>query len=164
MKKIYTLIIFTVLSRNLYSNPVKVSVRDPFWPIGYAPPPPIVEKPVEEPKIVQVKKEKPKPPPPPKPVTTDEWKMARKLLNITGYALASKTVKKEKIKTSLVIINRSYYKSGAIVKITSENVEYIWRVGEIRNNSVNLKQESAKRLKNTPGKGAVKTPSPEIMK
>lgn len=145
MKKLYILIIITAVAGNLYSKQATPSVRDPFWPIGYAPAQPVVEKPVEKPKPVEIK---PEPPPPPKPVTADEWKMARKLLNINGYALGSKTENNEDINTSIVIINRNHYRSGDIIKITHADIEFIWRVGEIQNNSVDLGQESAKRLTN----------------
>lgn len=125
------------------------SVRDPFWPIGYTPPEPVVEKPMVEPEPIVVKA---KPPSPPKPVTAEEWKMARKLLKVTGYVLANKKERDTSKRTSIVIINRNQYMSGDIIKIISKDVEYIWRVGKIQNNSVDLKQESATRLKKVSAK------------
>ena len=140
---ILSIVLITTLV-NLQAKETK-SLRDPFWPIGYTPPKPIEEKPIKKPEPVVV--EKPKAPPPPEPVTADEWKMARKLLKISGYALADKKKQEIARRTSIVIINRNYYKKGDLVKITNKDIEYIWRVGEIRKNSVDLKQESATRLK-----------------
>lgn len=158
---IFSIALITTLD-NLQAKEAE-SVRDPFWPIGYAPAEPVEEKPIEEPKPVVV--EKPKPPPPPKPVTAEEWKMARKLLKVSGYALADKKGEDAAKRTSIVIINRNHYTSGEIIKITNKDIEFIWRVGEIRNNSVELKQESATRLNKTPAKSIRrKAPRPGVMK
>ena len=123
----------------------KPALRDPFWPVGYYPKAPEPEKPVEEP-VPEVKApEKPKPAPP-KPVTADDWKVARKLLRISGYALADLTGVDEARKTSIVVINRKHYQSGDTIKLTDNGINFVWRVGEIRNNAVDLIQESATRI------------------
>lgn len=82
--------------------------------------------------------------------------MARKLLKITGYALSKKTEGDDKIETSIVIINRSHYKSGDTIKLTNQEIEFIWRVGEIGNNTIDLIQESATRLKDAATSNAAK--------
>lgn len=153
--KIYTCI-FLMLTAAVTAQTKQSGVRDPFWPVGYEPPPPPkVEKPIEKPEPVI----KPKPPPP-KPVTQQEWKMARKLLKITGYALSKKTEGDDKIKTSIVIINRKYYQSGDTIKLTNQEIQFVWRVGEIGNNTINLIQESATRLKDATSNAAKPTVAP----
>jgi hypothetical protein len=144
--KVYTCIIM-FLTVAATAQAKGSGIRDPFWPVGYEPPPPPgSEKPIEEPKPV-IKPPEPPKPPAPEPITAKEWKMARKLLRITGYALADKTEGDQTTKTSIVIINGKHYQSGDTVKLTSQEINFVWRVGEIGNNSVNLVQESAVRLK-----------------
>ncbi|MFO7937623.1 MAG: hypothetical protein R6V06_08470 [Kiritimatiellia bacterium] len=144
---IFIALVVTAAGSMLYAKPEDKALRDPFWPIGYTPPPPVSEKPVRKAEPVSEPK-KPEPPPPPKPVTEEDWKMARKLLKISGYALAKNTKDKKDNKNEIVIINRNYYNTGDAVKIIHKDIEFIWRVGKILNNSVDLQQESATRLKN----------------
>ncbi len=151
---IILIVIVTIAAYDTLGAKEEKPFRDPFWPIGYSPAPPVSEKPVEEAKPV-IKVDKPKPPPPPKPVTAEEWEMARKLLNITGYALADNKNKDGTRTTSIVIINRNHYKTGDVIKLIHKDIEFIWKVGDIRNNSVDLIQESANRLKGTSSKGNV---------
>ncbi len=137
------------------------AVRDPFWPVGYAPAIPEPEKPPEPPKPVVKPPEKPKPPPP-KPVTEDEWKMARKLLKITGYAVADRAEGDDAQKTSIVIINRKHYQSGETLKIERDGTLFVWRIGEISNNAVELVQDSAVRLRNdVPNPEPARRPEPQ---
>lgn len=143
MKLFCFLIITTFLAGNLTAEAPPTSRRDPFWPIGYTPPPPKREKPKE----VEPKPAKPEPPPPPqpKPISEDEWKVARKLLKITGYALSRKKSSATPLNNSLVIINRKHYSENDLVKLEHNEILFVWRVGEIGNNTVNLMRESATR-------------------
>lgn len=161
MKTFYIIIMVAALSSNLYSTTLQDSVRDPFWPIGYTPPKPVSDQPIEEPEPVE---EKPEPPPPPKPVTVDEWKMARKLLKINGTTLSNKKTAQGTKRTSIAYINGSDYTSGDKIKCTHKDVDFIWRVGEIKNNLVDIKQESATRHTNTLAKGVSKTSKPRKQK
>lgn len=144
-KQLLTLIFASLVSFSLGSE--KTAVRDPFWPVGYQPPPPPGQEPVAvEPAPVEVEPEKPQPPPP-KPVTTDDWKVARKLLRINGYALAQRQDDTTERTTSVVIINLKHYNTGDRVKITHDSIDFVWKVGAIENNSVELIQETAVRVK-----------------
>jgi hypothetical protein len=133
------LLALIITTTNALAN-AKVSHRDPFWPVGYAPAVPEPEKPVEIPKPVE------KEPPPPKPITEKDWKVARKLLKVSGYALANRPVDDKDVKKSLVIINNRHYQSGDSVKITSDGVLFIWKIGKIENNAVDLSELSATRV------------------
>ena len=143
-KQILTLIFASLVLFSLGSE--KTPVRDPFWPVGYQPPP----LPGQEPLAVEPEPVKPEPakplPPPPKPVTEDDWKMARKLLKINGYAFAQKQEGETETKTSVVIINLKHYNTGERLKITHDSIDFVWRVGAIENNTVELIQESAVRV------------------
>jgi len=133
----------------------KKVTRDPFWPVGYEPPPPPeLVKPEEKPKPVIKEPAKPKPPPP-KPVTSEDWKMARKLLKVNGYASSEKQDGGETQKTSVVIVNLKHYKTSDKIKLTHNNIDFVWTVGPIGNNSVELIQTSATRT------GTDKNPPPE---
>jgi hypothetical protein len=117
------------------------SVRDPFWPVGYEPPPPPGQD-NPEPEIQKPSEPKPLPI---KPITSEEWKMARKLLKVNGYASAEKQDGGATQKTSVVIVNLKHYKTGDTIKITTDNINFIWTVGPIGENSVELIQSSATR-------------------
>ena len=135
-----TFIVGTIFQAVADPSPVE---RDPFWPVGYAPAKPEPEKPIEKPKEIE---KKPEPPPPPKPITENDWKMARKLLKITGYALADRQVGDGSVKTSIVIINNQHYQSGDTLKISSNGIDFVWKIGKIENNAVDLIQTSAQRM------------------
>ncbi|MDD2600518.1 MAG: hypothetical protein PHO37_15050 [Kiritimatiellae bacterium] len=142
-KQLLTLIFASLISISLGSE--KESVRDPFWPVGYQPPPlPGQEPPAVEPEPVKVEPEKPKPPPP-KPVTSDDWKVARKLLKVNGYAVGQRQGGETERTTSVVIINLKHYNTGEKIKLTHDSIDFVWRVGAIENNTVELIQESAVR-------------------
>ncbi|MFA7173621.1 MAG: hypothetical protein WC340_09435 [Kiritimatiellia bacterium] len=139
-KQILTLIFSSLISISLGSE--KAPVRDPFWPVGYQPPPPPgQEPPAVEPEPVKAEPEKPQPPPP-KPVTGDDWKMARKLLKVNGYAVGQKQEGATET-TTVVIINLKHYNTGEKIRITHDSIDFVWRVGAIENNTVELIQESA---------------------
>ncbi len=140
--KTTTLLALIITTATALANE-KASHRDPFWPVGYAPAEPEPEKPVEIPKPVE---KKPEPPPPPKPITDKDWKVARKLLKVSGYALANRPVDGKDVKKSLVIINNRHYQSGDDVKITSDGVLFVWEIGKIENNAVELSELSATRV------------------
>ncbi len=144
MKKLLATLIFASLM-SLALGSEKNSVRDPFWPIGYEPPPPPGTEPaVEAPQPVIPEPESPKLPPP-KPVTDDEWKMARKLLKVNGYAVGVIDDAGISKKTSRVIINLKHYSTGEKIKLTHDMIDFVWTVGPIGNNTVELLQESAVR-------------------
>jgi len=143
-KNVATLIFASLMSLALGNE--KISVRDPFWPIGYEPPPPASAEPViEAPQPVIPEPESPKPQPP-KPVTDEEWKMARKLLKVNGYAVGVIDDAGKRTKTSRVIINLKHYSTGEKIKLTHDMIDFVWTVGPIANNSVELLQESAVRI------------------
>ncbi|MDA3923576.1 MAG: hypothetical protein PF904_02620 [Kiritimatiellae bacterium] len=118
--------------------------RDPFWPVGYLPPPPPEPEKPEELKPVIKKPVKPEPPPP-APVTSEDWKMARKLLKINGYASGKKKENGKTIKISVVIINLKHYRTDEEIKLTHNKIDFVWTVGPIQNNSVELIHTSATR-------------------
>lgn len=142
-KHIFTLVFASLVLISLGSE--KTPQRDPFWPVGYQPPPPPgQEPPAVEPEPVKPEPEKPKPPPP-KPVTSDDWKMARKLLKVNGYASGQKQEGATEITTSVVIINLKHYNVGDKIRLTHDDIDFVWRVGAIEGNTVELIQESAVR-------------------
>jgi len=143
MKKpshILLLILFFSCSLQAESSLPKAA-RDPFWPIGYEPPP---VHPAEKVVPVTGKPELPKPPPP-EPVTADDWKMARKLLKINGYAVGEITSEGTAKKVARVIINLKHYNANDKIKLSHNGINFVWRVGPIDNRNVELFQESAER-------------------
>lgn len=136
---LYTLIFASLISASLCADTKKK--RDPFWPVGYEPPPPSGEN-IPEPVIQEPDKPEP---PPSVPVTSEDWKMARKLLKVNGYASGEKTDEGETKKTSVVIINLKHYTTNDKIKITHNNINFVWTVGPIENNSVELIETSAAR-------------------
>ena len=148
---IYILIFASLPVAALFAE--KNIARDPFWPIGYKPPPPpVIEQPAALPTPEIKEPEKPK------PVTSDDWKMARKLLKINGYAAGVIEDAGIRKKISRVIINLKHYNSGEKIKLTHDKIDFVWIVGPIGNNSVELIQESANRIKpltEAPEKGKI---------
>ena len=104
----------------LGSTADELPVRDPFWPVGYAPAP---EKPTQEIAV----KTPPKPQPvkrvvePPKPVV--DWKAARGALKVSGYAEA-KGIRR-------CFVNGKLVSEGETVTLAHTGLRYAWRVVRI---------------------------------
>jgi hypothetical protein len=106
---------------SLGETDAEATVRDPFWPVGYAPAPEVTETPkdVVIPKPVLPSKPVEKPvPPPPKPVI--DWKAARTGLKISGYAEA-KGVRG-------CFVNGRLVREGQTVTLNHKGMRYEWRV------------------------------------
>ncbi|MGI6099526.1 MAG: hypothetical protein ACOYD3_07190 [Kiritimatiellia bacterium] len=106
---------------SLGETDAEATVRDPFWPVGYAPAPEVTETPKEVviPKPVLPSKPVEKPvPPPPKPVI--DWKAARTGLKISGYAEA-KGVRG-------CFVNGRLVREGQTVTLNHKGMRYEWRV------------------------------------
>jgi hypothetical protein len=126
------------------------TVRDPFWPIDYAPPKP--EPPKPEP-VAEPEPELPKPPPEPapppvRPVTQSDWEMARKTLSVSGTIRSIMPGSGET--REQIMINRNMYGIGDSIVITNRDVRFVWTVGQSADKSLELKQAEALRL--PPGK------------
>jgi len=105
---------------SLGETDAEATVRDPFWPVGYAPAP---EKPTQEIAV----KTPPKPPPvkrvvePPKPVV--DWKAARGALKVSGYAEANGIRR--------CFVNGKLVSEGETVTLAHTGLRYAWRVVRI---------------------------------
>ena len=96
------------------------TVRDPFWPVGYQPP--VVKKDVPPPipvKVVPVSK--PTVVVPPRPAA--DWTVARRLLNVSGFAEASDV--------RSCFINGRLVSEGETVALVHAGYRYMWRVDRI---------------------------------
>lgn len=98
----------------------ELPVRDPFWPVGYAPAP---EKPTQEIAV----KTPPKPQPvkrvvePPRPVV--DWKAARGALKVSGYGEANGIRR--------CFVGGRLVSEGETVSLTLNGLRYAWRVTRI---------------------------------
>jgi hypothetical protein len=111
--------------------------RDPFWPLGYelkkdlppvvSPPPAVVEVPVSQP--LQPK---------PKEITSEDWDAARKLLQMTGFAVAGDR--------QVVLINGKSYRIGDKISVTYQRVVFTWSVDIPAERKLNLVPVEATRL------------------
>jgi hypothetical protein len=121
------------------------AVRDPFWPIGYTPPPP--PSPVTEtlPSEPTVKPPPPKPAPPAvKPVTDADWAKARKALPVSGF---TKSVRPDTQETKiLVMINRRSYQVGDKVPFVHDDIRFQWRIEAITEKDLTLVPLQAVRI------------------
>ena len=108
----------TLLARG--ATAAELPVRDPFWPVGYAPAP---EKPTQEIAV----KTPPKPQPvkrvvePPKPVV--DWKAARGALQVLGYGEANGIRR--------CFVDGKLVSEGETVTVTHKGLRYAWRVARI---------------------------------
>jgi len=120
--------------------------RDPFWPIGYSPAPPVSAKASES--LTREPEQKPEPPPV-KPITESDWASARKALTVSG---TTKTVKTGSSETrSLVMINRQMFAAGDTVSFVHMDVRFQWRIESVTDKDVRLEPIQAERIvqKNT---------------
>lgn len=122
------------------------AVRDPFWPINYAPPKP--EPPKPEP-IAVPEPEPPAPPPKPepppvRPVTQSEWETAFKTLSVSGIIRSTRPGTGET--RVQIMINRNMYGIGDAVIITNRDTRFVWTVGQGADKPLELKQAEALRL------------------
>lgn len=120
--------------------------RDPFWPLGYAPPKPEPEKP---PQALEPEPEKPKPPKEPEkpvvlPVTESEWNEARKLLSISGQIRSTRPDTGET--RVQMMINRQTYGIGDLVCVTNRGTIFVWQLESPSTQDLQLKQTEATRL------------------
>lgn len=119
------------------------SVRDPFWPIGYAPaPPPTVQN------EGQTHPQKTEPVKPQRelsvPVTEDDWNQARKALNVSGV---TRSVRADTQETRVLgMINRRLYSIGDTLGLVHANIRFQWRIVSIEGNAINLEPLHAERL------------------
>ena len=115
------------------------TVRDPFWPLNYAPPAPVADPKPEPPKPP------PAPAPPPvRPVTQSDWAMARKTLSVSGTIRSTMPGSGET--REQIMINRNMYGVGDSVVITNLDMRFVWTVGQGADKSLELKQAEALRL------------------
>ena len=122
------------------------AVRDPFWPIGYSPAPPVSAKAPES----RTREPEPKPEPPPeKPITESDWASARKALTVSGTTTSAKPGTSEV--RSLVMINRQMFATGDTVSFVHMDVRFQWRVESVTDKDVKLEPIQAERIvqKNT---------------
>lgn len=111
--------------------------RDPFFPLGYeikkdlppvvSPPPTVVEVPVSQPL-----KQKPR------EITSEDWDAARKVLQMSGFAVAGDR--------QVVLINGKSYRIGDKISVTYQRVVFTWRVDIPAERKLNLVPVEAMRL------------------
>lgn len=118
--------------------------RDPFWPIGYSPPPPVQEQPAV-PDVIREAAPPPKPAPPTeKPITDADWAKARKALSISGF---TKSVKPETREVRiLALINRQTYSAGDTLTFVHTDMRFQWKVESVTESDVLLTPSKAERI------------------
>lgn len=126
------------------------AVRDPFWPIDYAPAPP--PAPVVAAAPAEPAAPPPKPQPAEKPITDSDWAKARKALSISGF---TKSVRPDTKETRcLVMINRRSYTTGETLTFVNDDIRFQWQIDAI----------TAKDLSLTPLTAVRVTPKPNDLK
>jgi hypothetical protein len=117
------------------------AARDPFWPIGYVPPPP------PEPTPVAAEPSATRPEAPTKPaektITDDDWALARKALVVSGF---TQSVRPDGQTRTLAMVNRRMIAAGDTITLIHQDVRFLWRVESIANRSFQLTQVKAERL------------------
>jgi len=140
--KAYSFYLFLFMLVGLFKTGAvsAADVRDPFWPIGYAPTPP------EKPELEHHEKREPVKPPAPaiKPVTEDDWTQARKTLSINGVTRSTRPDTKET--RTLVMINRQLYSTGDSITLVYADIRFQWRLASIDGNAIKLEPLRAERL------------------
>lgn len=123
--------------------PAAAAGRDPFWPIGYAPPKPEAKRE----KVSAPVAKPPEAPPQPtvKPVTEADWSQARKMLVVNGYAQSTRPDTGET--RTQVMINRRTFSAGDALSITNLDIHFTWRIESLADRDLKLKQVEARRLK-----------------
>lgn len=132
----------------LLTASVAWAARDPFWPIGYVPPPPapVAAAPVAAAPVAA----SPKPPPKPaeKLVTDAEWALARKALVISGF---TQTVRPDNQATrNLAMVNRRMVAAGDTITLIHQEIRFLWRVETVADRSIQLSPIKAERLVQKP--------------
>lgn len=110
--------------------------RDPFFPLGYEIKkdlPPVVERPaVVDVPVSQPPKQKPR------EITSEDWDAARKLLQMSGFAVAGDR--------QVVLINGKSYRIGDKISVTNQLFIFTWRVDIPAERKLNLVPVEAMRL------------------
>ncbi len=118
--------------------------RDPFWPIGYAPPPPVQEQPAVQ-NVIPEAAPPPKPEPPAeKPITEADWAKARKALSISGFTKSFKPETREV--RILALINRQTYAAGDTLTFVHNAMRFQWKVESVTERDVLLTPSKAERI------------------
>lgn len=117
------------------------AVRDPFWPIDYAPAPPPAPAAESEPA-------EPAPAAPPKPaekpVTDADWAKARKALPVSGFTKSVRPDTKEV--RVLAMINRRSYRAGETLTFVTDDIRFQWRIDAITEKGLSLTPLAAARV------------------
>lgn len=128
---------YSLLALALLPAAAARGARDPFLPIDYKPPAPIVEK-------TQAPEPAPPAPTPVKPVTADDWAAARKTVKINGV---TKSVTPSTGATVVqAMVNGRVYAVGDTVTLVHEEVRFQWRVTAITDQDAVLTPLAAERL------------------
>lgn len=122
--------------------------RDPFWPIGYSPPPPVQERPAVL-DVIPEAAPPPKPAPPTeKPVSDADWAKARKALSISGFTKSTKPETREV--RILALINRQTYAAGDTVTFVHNEMRFQWKVESVTERDVLLTPSKVERISAKP--------------
>lgn len=122
--------------------------RDPFWPIGWEPPKPKVEAPVQpvEKPVEPQAEQKPEAPPPPKPSDIAPlalWLEARKHVKISGQSRARGS---DGVLRQVIYINGKGYSAGDAVTLDYQEYRFTWRLREGSNQELLLKPLKSVRI------------------
>lgn len=132
-----------------YSSAVEteITVRDPFWPVNYQKPEPLVEKTAEVEVIEEQADESEEAKPPViLPVGEEEWEAVRKLVVEQGQ-IRARDPETGKL-AARIMINRQTLTVGDTLTITNQAVCFIWQVVEQDNKKLALEKVSAERILN----------------
>jgi hypothetical protein len=123
----------------LLAASVAAAARDPFWPIGYVPPPP---KAAEEPVAAAPEPQQPKPVE--NAVTEAEWALARKALVISGFTQTVRPGTQEI--RNLAMVNRRMVAAGDTVTLVHQNIRFLWNAETVTDRAIQLVPVKAERI------------------
>ena len=106
-----------------------VELRDPFWPVGYKPPPP-------KSKTVRKVDESPKPAAPVE--IPPKWDEARKLVNVKGIM--------KRAGGFMAVINNQVCSENDTISTTLDGRKYVWRIGSITEKGVTFERLETSKL------------------
>ncbi|MGN0886109.1 MAG: hypothetical protein ACI4RT_03835 [Candidatus Spyradenecus sp.] len=139
---------FLVLAVAMASAPAfGAEWRDPFWPIGWEPPKPKVEAPVQ-PEVKQPEPQAEQKPAAPAPKPSDIaplalWLEARKQVKISGQSRARGS---DGVLRQVIYINGKGYSAGDSITLDYQDYRFTWRLREGNNQELLLKPLKSVRI------------------
>ena len=143
MKRLFFMLVFFWVASSQASAQEVQSIRDPFWPVGYAPKPSTPEQTTPVQSAIMVVEKKPMS----VSVSSEEWNNAQKKIpRPTGFFIAEDPVTHAKV-DKMVIMRKTFF-TGDVICVTNEATAFTWKIDAIsfKTGHYQLSPISAQRL------------------